>query len=186
MGFEAVLQVLHAADRFLLEGLKARCAVLLHPYVTEDTAVGLLLLSEETHCGRLGEICCRVIAQHLEGLAGSPELRQAVVESARSVRNRQATDSIPVLDDISFHVRGLHGDGELSDDEEGDIEYGENGGWTPGGVGARAAFGAEGEGEPAEKIAERVSTDGGECMRPALNHAGHAVRAGFFLWIIAH
>lgn len=109
----------------------------------------LLLLAEETSCGRLSEICCRVIAQHLEGLAASPDLRQAVADSARSVRNRQATDSIPILDDIAFHVRELLGDGELSDDDEGDIEYGANGGWMPavggGGLGARAAFAGAGQ-----------------------------------------
>lgn len=156
LDLEALLRVYHAADMLLLETLKARCAVLLHPHVTADTAVGLLQLAEETNCGRLTEMCCRAIAQHLEQLSGLPELRQAVVDSARSVRNREATDSIPILDDISFHVRELHGDGELSDDEDGDIEYGENGGWmpAPGGVGARAAVG-EGA-EEKDALAARV------------------------------
>lgn len=90
----------------LARSLQMRCAVLLHPHVTADTAVALLRLSEEAKCGRLAEQCCRVIATHLEALADSEELRQAVVDSARTVVKREATDSIPVLDDISYAVCG--------------------------------------------------------------------------------
>lgn len=53
---------------------------------------------------------------------------------------------LPPLPPLLPQVVQLHGDGELSDDDEGDIEYGEHGGWLPtGGMGARAAFGPGGE-----------------------------------------
>lgn len=36
------LQTMHLADRMLMEGLKQKCAVLLHPHVTRATALSLL------------------------------------------------------------------------------------------------------------------------------------------------
>ncbi len=36
------LQVMQYADRALMEGLKGRCAMLLHPHVTQDSALLLL------------------------------------------------------------------------------------------------------------------------------------------------
>lgn len=35
-------QVMQYADRALMEGLKGRCAMLLHPHVTQDSALPLL------------------------------------------------------------------------------------------------------------------------------------------------
>ncbi len=37
-----VMQVMQYADRALMEGLKGRCAMLLHPHVTQDSALLLL------------------------------------------------------------------------------------------------------------------------------------------------
>ena len=36
------VQVMQYADRALMEGLKGRCAMLLHPHITHDSALPLL------------------------------------------------------------------------------------------------------------------------------------------------
>lgn len=64
--------------------------------------------------GRLTETCVRCIAQHLLVLVGDPLFNQLVKESAESVQNREDVDSVPIIDDIRYHVTLLHGDGELS------------------------------------------------------------------------
>lgn len=43
-----------------------------------------------------------------------PLFNQLVKESAESVQNREDVDSVPIIDDIRYHVTLLHGDGELS------------------------------------------------------------------------
>lgn len=65
-------------------------------------------------CGRLTETCVRCIAQHLLTLVRDPLFNQLVKESADSVQNREDVDSVPIIDDIRYHVTLLHGDGELS------------------------------------------------------------------------
>lgn len=47
-------------------------------------------------------------------LARDPLFDQLVKESAESVQNREDVDSVPIIDDIRYHVTLLHGDGELS------------------------------------------------------------------------
>ncbi len=63
---------------------------------------------------RLADTCVRCIAQHLLALARDPLFNQLVKESAESVQNREDVDSVPIFDDIRYHVTLLHGDGELS------------------------------------------------------------------------
>ena len=47
-------------------------------------------------------------------LVRDPLFHQLVNESAESVQNREDVDSVPIIDDIRYHVTLLHGDGELS------------------------------------------------------------------------
>ena len=60
------------------------------------------------------DTCVRCIAQHLLLLVQDPLFKQLVKESAESVQNREDVDSVPIIDDIRYHVTLLHGDGELS------------------------------------------------------------------------
>lgn len=71
-------------------------------------------LSQFAIGSRLTETCVRCIAQHLLILVQHPLFNQLVKESAESVRNREDVDSVPIIDDIRYHVTLLHGDGELS------------------------------------------------------------------------
>ncbi|KAL3148881.1 Ankyrin repeat and BTB/POZ domain-containing protein 1 [Trebouxia sp. C0010 RCD-2024] len=118
MPAQQLLQVMQYADRALMEGLKGRCAMLLHPHVTQDSALPLLQQALAMDSDRLTETCVRCIAQHLLVLVREPLFHQLVKESAASVQNREDVDSVPIVDDIRYHVTLLHGDGELSDDEE--------------------------------------------------------------------
>ena len=48
------MQVMQLADRTLMEGLKAKCAMLLHPFVTPDVALPLLQQAMEMDNDRSG------------------------------------------------------------------------------------------------------------------------------------
>lgn len=119
-----LLALLRVADEWLIDALKQRTALLLVPHVSPYTAVPLLGMADAACTPRLGDACAAVVAEQLEELAGDMELAQLVRSSADTVRGRQLTDSIPLLDDIAFHVRRLHGPGgDLSDDSDEE-------GWT--------------------------------------------------------
>jgi hypothetical protein len=118
-----LLELLHAGDRLLLEGLKQRAALLLIPHLTPASCVPLLRVADAAATPRLAAAAAAAVAEHLEALADCEELAAAVADSARCIRGRQLTDSIPVLDDIAFQVRRLHGPGgDLSEEEEEDWE----------------------------------------------------------------
>ena len=67
---------------------------------------------------RLMESCTTCVAQHLLELVQQPLFSQLVAESAQSVSNRQEFDSIPVVDDVRYHIAQQHGTGELSGDTD--------------------------------------------------------------------
>lgn len=120
---ERLVELIHLADRFLMDGLKQRAATVLIPHVNAHTCVPLLRLAERCGADRLGEAAAAVVAEHLLDLADDDELEAAVRESASLIQGRQQTDSIPVVDDIAFHVSRLHGEGAadgLSDEDEED------------------------------------------------------------------
>ncbi len=118
-----LLELLHAGDRLLLEGLKQRAALLLIPHLTPASCVPLLRVADAAATPRLAAAAAAAVAEHLEALADCEELAAAVADSARCIRGRQVTDSIPVLDDIAFQVRRLYGPGgDLSEEEEEDWE----------------------------------------------------------------
>ena len=63
---------------------------------------------------RLADACLRVMAQRLVQLAQEPLFAELIRESAASVENRQDVDSVPIVDDLRYHIAQLYGDGELS------------------------------------------------------------------------
>jgi hypothetical protein len=118
-----LVELFAAGDCLLLEALKQRAALLLVPHVTPSTCVPLLRLAEGGRAPRLGDAAAAAVAESLEALADESELAAAVADSAASIRGRQLTDSIPILDDIAFQVRRLHGPGgDLSEKEEEEWE----------------------------------------------------------------
>jgi ankyrin repeat/BTB/POZ domain-containing protein 1 len=124
-----LIQLLLLADRCLCEGLKARVALCLVPHaLTRQGCLPLLRLAEQTGAARLGDAAAAAVAQHLEQLADDAQLLEAVNDSAATVRGRESSDSIPVLDEVAFHIGRLHGlGGDVSDEDEEKRwrEYGE-------------------------------------------------------------
>lgn len=94
--------LLHAAagamaDALLADG-HARAALDALPYAYEVGDRG----------ERLYSAVCRVAAADLETAVALPAFRKAVTESALSIQARQATDSIPLVDDIRAAVREVY------------------------------------------------------------------------------
>ena len=63
---------------------------------------------------RLADACLRVIAQHLSTLAKEPQFAELVRDSAAGIKKRESTDTVPLVDDLRYHLTDIYGDGELS------------------------------------------------------------------------
>ena len=64
--------------------------------------------------GRLAESCIKCIAANLLELGPHPLFASLVQASSQTVRDREETDTVPLVDDLRYHLEQLHGDGELS------------------------------------------------------------------------
>uniref|UniRef100_A0A673UQP8 Ankyrin repeat and BTB/POZ domain-containing protein 1 n=1 Tax=Suricata suricatta TaxID=37032 RepID=A0A673UQP8_SURSU len=127
---EVAYDVLSVADMYLLPGLKRLCGRSLAQLLDEDSVVGVWRVAKLFRLARLEDQCTEYMAKIIEkvgegeprwgrqvgrGRGRGPELAcpqlveredfvEAVREEAAAVAARQETDSIPLVDDIRFHV----------------------------------------------------------------------------------
>jgi len=99
-----VYEILFKADFFLLPGLKRQCSSVIAHYIDTQTVMSTLRLSRLFSLSRLEDQCTEYIANNLEQMVSDEDLHSFIREDAQSVQQRQATDSIPCVDDIRFHI----------------------------------------------------------------------------------
>ncbi|XP_072454431.1 ankyrin repeat and BTB/POZ domain-containing protein 1 isoform X2 [Notamacropus eugenii] len=96
--------VLCVADMYLLPGLKRLCGRSLAQVLDEDNVVGVWKVAKLFQLTRLEDQCTEFMAKVIEKLVEREEFVAAVKEEAAAVAERQETDSIPLVDDIRFHI----------------------------------------------------------------------------------
>lgn len=96
--------MLCVADLYLLPGLKRLCGKVLAQMLDEDSVIGIWKLAKLFQLTRLEDQCTEYMARIIEKLVDSEEFAAAVREDAAAVEERQETDSIPLIDDIRFHI----------------------------------------------------------------------------------
>jgi ankyrin repeat/BTB/POZ domain-containing protein 1 len=101
---EHILEVLCAADMYLLPGLKRGCGAVLGSCLSTDNVVSRLKTARLFQLPHLEDQCTQFISVHIDKIANDEGLRDLIVQDAREVRSRQETDSIPVVDDIRYHI----------------------------------------------------------------------------------
>ncbi|KAM8930059.1 ankyrin repeat and BTB/POZ domain-containing protein 1 isoform 2-T2 [Pelodytes ibericus] len=97
-------EVLCVADMYLLPGLKRLCGKTLAQMLDEDSVIGIWKVAKLFQLTRLEDQCTEYMARIIEKLVDSEEFSAAVREDAESVEERQETDSIPLIDEIRFHI----------------------------------------------------------------------------------
>ncbi|CAH3196418.1 unnamed protein product, partial [Porites evermanni] len=117
---ENVYSVLCFADVYLLNGLKRLCAREISSLLDPDSVVTVLRTARLFNLPGLEVNCCEYISKHLEKVIDNKEFHSLILDDASSVQGRQETDSIPVVDDIRFHLYKvvLPINGVLDDDDE--------------------------------------------------------------------
>ncbi|XP_027045156.1 ankyrin repeat and BTB/POZ domain-containing protein 1-like [Pocillopora damicornis] len=101
---ENVYNVLCFADIYLLSGLKRLCARVISAFLDTENVLTVFRTARLFNLPRLEVDCCEYMSKHLEMFLDNKEFHALILEDASSVRDRQQTDSIPVVDDIRFHL----------------------------------------------------------------------------------
>nr|XP_009667658.1 PREDICTED: ankyrin repeat and BTB/POZ domain-containing protein 1 [Struthio camelus australis] len=101
---ENAYDVLCVADMYLLPGLKRLCGRTLAQILDEDNIVNIWRIAKLFQLTRLEDQCTEYMAKIIEKLVELEEFVAAVKENAEAVEERQETDSIPLVDDIRFHI----------------------------------------------------------------------------------
>ncbi|XP_021931904.1 ankyrin repeat and BTB/POZ domain-containing protein 1-like isoform X2 [Zootermopsis nevadensis] len=102
---EYILDVLCAADMYLLPGLKRGCGVVLGSCLSTENVVNRLKTARLFQLPQLEDQCTRFISLHIDKVVHDEGLHDLIIQDATEVKGRQETDSIPVIDDIRYHIR---------------------------------------------------------------------------------
>jgi len=97
---EALVECAHLADLLLLPDLRALCAAAAVQCTSLGTAVEFYAMADAFTMRRLAAQCARVMAVHLDSCVLQAGWLQLARDSAASIKGRQATDSVPLIDDI--------------------------------------------------------------------------------------
>ncbi|CAG11294.1 unnamed protein product, partial [Tetraodon nigroviridis] len=101
---ESVFDVLCVADMYLLPGLKRLCGKTLAQTLCKDNVVYMWKTAKLFQLSRLEDQCVEYMAKMIYQLVEQPELAEVIKEDAASVEDRQATDSVPLVDEIRYHI----------------------------------------------------------------------------------
>ncbi|XP_063797251.1 ankyrin repeat and BTB/POZ domain-containing protein 1 isoform X2 [Pseudophryne corroboree] len=101
---ENAYEVLCLADMYLLLGLKRLCGKILAQMLDEDSVIGIWNIAKLFQLTRLEDQCTEYMARIIEKLVDSEEFAAAIQDDAAAVEERQETDSIPLIDEIRFHI----------------------------------------------------------------------------------
>ncbi|MGH0170514.1 UNVERIFIED_CONTAM: hypothetical protein FKN15_075826, partial [Acipenser sinensis] len=103
---ENAYDVLCVADMYLLPGLKRLCGKTLAQTLHQDNVVNIWKTAKLFRLSRLEDQCTEYMAKIIEKLIEMEEFAEAIKEDADTVEARQETDTIPLVDDIRFHITG--------------------------------------------------------------------------------
>ncbi|KAK7884164.1 hypothetical protein WMY93_027287 [Mugilogobius chulae] len=101
---DSVFDVLCVADMYLLPGLKRLCGKTLGQALSRNNVICLWKTARLFHLSRLEDQCTEYMAKIIEQLVLDPEFAELIKDDAASVKGRHETDSVPLVDDIRYHI----------------------------------------------------------------------------------
>ncbi|XP_050406814.1 ankyrin repeat and BTB/POZ domain-containing protein 1 [Patella vulgata] len=99
-----VFEVLCAADLYLLPGLKRLCAKNMVQYLEVQNTLPILQTARLFNLPRLESQCAEFIANNLSWFLSQTDFVEFVKEDARSIKEREETDSIDIIDEIRYYI----------------------------------------------------------------------------------
>ncbi|CAL8084175.1 unnamed protein product [Orchesella dallaii] len=101
---DIVFDVLEISDIYLLPGLKKHCGIFLCNMVSRDNVIELLAIARLRDIVRLEDRCADYLADNIVVFVEDETFHAFIMEDAQQVECRQETDSIPIIDDIRYHI----------------------------------------------------------------------------------
>lgn len=101
---DGVFDVLCVADMYLLPGLKRLCGKTLAKTLCGDNVLYMWKTAKLFRLSRLEDQCTEVMARIIEQLVEQPEFAEIIKEDAASLEKRHETDSVPLVDEIRYHI----------------------------------------------------------------------------------
>ncbi|XP_029291024.1 ankyrin repeat and BTB/POZ domain-containing protein 1 [Cottoperca gobio] len=101
---EIVFDVLCVADMYLLPGLKRLCGKTLAKTICEDNVVYMWKMAKLFRLSRLEDQCTKFMAKIIEQLVEQAEFAEIIKEDAALLEDRHENDSIPLVDEIRYHI----------------------------------------------------------------------------------
>uniref|UniRef100_A0AAY4BCE9 BTB domain-containing protein n=1 Tax=Denticeps clupeoides TaxID=299321 RepID=A0AAY4BCE9_9TELE len=99
-----VFDVLCVADMYLLPGLKRLCGKSLAAFICEDNVLHMWKSARLFCLTRLEDQCTQYMAKIIERLVERADFAEMIRDDAAAVEARQETDSIPLVDEIRYHI----------------------------------------------------------------------------------
>jgi len=109
---DILIDVLQASDLLMLPGLKAITITFIQQHVTIDDVFEIIEIARTLSATKLEDHCIYFIALHLTKIVKKyPEkLIFLIQENATSIKHRQETDSLPIVDEIRSYLDKIYGD----------------------------------------------------------------------------
>ncbi|XP_076022985.1 ankyrin repeat and BTB/POZ domain-containing protein 1 [Genypterus blacodes] len=101
---ENVFDLLCVADIYLLPGLKRLCGKMLAKVICEENVMQFWKTAKLFRLSRLEDQCTEFMAKAIEWLVEQEEFAKMIIKDAASLEERQETDSVPLVDDIRYHI----------------------------------------------------------------------------------
>nr|XP_054751225.1 ankyrin repeat and BTB/POZ domain-containing protein 1-like [Lytechinus pictus] len=97
-------EILVVADLYLLPGLKTFCANKIASQLTEENVFQVIRVSRMFNLVKLEDQCVEFISRIFDEISDYTEFIELVKEDAACIENREEIDSIPIIDDLRFHL----------------------------------------------------------------------------------
>ena len=85
--------------------LKRQCGLYLAEYLEVDNCVDMVLTARLYDIPKLEQCSVEFMASRIEDIVSDPKFRQLVTQDAECIKDRQATDTIDIIDEIRFLLR---------------------------------------------------------------------------------
>ncbi|EDV27386.1 uncharacterized protein TRIADDRAFT_20762 [Trichoplax adhaerens] len=97
-------EILYAADKYLIPGLKRHCCKVIIQNLQTDNVIQLLETARLLTMPKLELECTRFISKHLLEMVERDDFAKIIIDDATSIIQRQETDSIPIIDEVRYHL----------------------------------------------------------------------------------
>ncbi|KEP67364.1 UNVERIFIED_CONTAM: hypothetical protein HHA_224180 [Hammondia hammondi] len=123
---ESLLRLIECGSMFLMPGLMSVCSAALSPLVDASNVCAVYTVADLLRLDRLVFRCASVMAENIDFLLPRLDFQQLVLASAHSLKNREAVDSIPVVEELVDALAQLYGGSETlcgSEDTQAATEW---------------------------------------------------------------